>query len=112
MSRMDFNKVEARGVGSLCGAGEGADQGRDFGFIQGLRHGVGMGERDCAWGDGLPAALFWRQQTLAAERDGHAGLASRMRELNPCAGSLGVNEPNDLSELLDMLVFPDSQITN
>src|SRR4051794_34725855 len=102
---MNLDEVEARCIGALCRIAEGTHHTGNFGFIERLGDRVGFREWNRAWSYGLPPAFFRSKQTLTAEGNRHAGFASGVRKLDARARALGVNETDDLSELVDMLVF-------
>jgi len=110
MGSVNLNEVKSsreRPLGTLC---EGPDDGSDSSLIEGLGHGVVGGEGYSAGGDGLPAALLWKQEAFAAEGNGHAGFAAGVGQLDTGADALRMDEADDLLEAGDVRIFPDAKI--
>lgn len=107
---VDFDEIEAGGMGAMRGLGEGANDGVDAGLIEGLRHRVFVGERDGAGTDGLPTAFVGMEQTLPRERGRHGGFAAGVGELNASAHSLRVDELSDARQVGNVFVAVDAEI--
>ena len=107
---VDFDEIEAGGMGAARGLGESTDDGVDPGRIEGLRQRVFIRKSDGAGSDWLPTAFVGMEQTLARERGRHGSFAAGMGELNASAHSLRVDELSDAGQVGNVFVGVDAEI--
>ena len=112
VSPVNLDEIETSRIGALCRIGKRTNNTGNLSLLERLGDRLAFRKSDCARSYGLPPAFLRSQQTLAAKGYRHAGLASGVGKLDARARALGVNEADDLSELVDVLVFPDPQVAD
>ncbi len=110
MGGVDFNEIEAGGLGTMCGCNEVGSDLVHACAIQRCGDGVGLVEADGRGGDGLPATFRGRDGTDFLPWNSHAGFAASMGELCACVGAVLVEKGGDALEFRDVLVLPDTEV--
>src|SRR5260370_1476184 len=99
MSSMNLNHPEAGFAGTTCSARESSNYFLNASRCKGLRHGIVIGESECARGhDILPTPFVFRNFSLTFPRAVGTGLAPSMRQLHAGYTALFMNEIDDSSQ--------------
>src|SRR5262245_37379048 len=110
MRRVNLDHIKTRGAGATSRAFERADH------LSNIFHGhrawrrIDGAEWRIGWADGAPPALPQRHDPRATEGSVLPALSAGMRELDPHAASLALDEPGDPRQRPDMRVVPDTEI--
>src|SRR4029077_12796040 len=111
MGSMNLNYPEAGFAGATRSVGESSNYLLNAVKCEGLRHGIVIGERNCARGhDILPTPFVFRNRSLAFPRPVGTGLASSMRQLHTGYTALLMNETDDSSQGFNVPVTPDTKV--
>src|SRR4029077_2115360 len=111
MGSMNLNYPEAGFAGATRSVGESSNYLLNAVKCEGLRHGIVIGEWNCARGhDILPTPFVFRYRSLAFPWPIGTGLAPRMRQLHAGYTALLMNETDDSSQVFNVSVTPDTQI--
>src|SRR5258708_47649 len=105
MSGVNFNDPETRFASPERGGGKSGDDVLDAFDGECFWHGIGVCERHCAWCNHIfPSPFTFGDHSMPRPRAVGAGLAARMRELHPRNTALLMNEADDSSQRLNMVV--------
>ena len=111
MRRVNLYHAKSRFEGAAGGFHKCPDDGLNSLLGQGPRHQIVTSEGNRAGGNYiLPAAHFFRHGSFPVPWTIGAGLPPGMCQLHPGDAALGVNEPGNAGEKLDMVVAPNSEI--
>ena len=111
MSGVDFNHPETGFAGATCGLRERSDYLLNAGARKRVRQRITIGERQRTGGhDLLPAPCMFGHCSVTFPRPVRAGFASGVRQLHAGDAALLMNEPDDSSERLNVIVIPDAKI--
>ena len=109
---VDFDQAKTSIKRAASGRLEGSDDAVKPRFIERHGRGIAFGKRDRAGGDHRPASFGRRFEPRATfPRQVAASLAPGVGKLNAGDGVLGVNEPGNPRQRLDMAVVPDSHVS-
>src|SRR5260370_40863522 len=108
MGSMNLNHPEAGFAGATRSVRESSNYLLNAIRCEGLRHGIVIGERECAWGHDIrPTPFVFRNFSLTFPRPVRTGLASSMRQLHTGYTPLLMNETDDSSQRFNVPITPD-----
>jgi hypothetical protein len=110
MGRMNLDDLEAGYQGPLRGGLERSNDRINARIVQRNGRRVAVVERDWAGAYHFPAALIGSENSPTPPGGVAAGLSTGVGQLDARGGSLRLNEPNDPSQWLNVLIAPDTQV--
>src|ERR1700692_2971054 len=111
MSSVNLNDTEARFAGTARRRDKSKTNVLDTFDRERLRHRIGIRKSQCARSnDIVPPSITFGDHSLACPWPVSASLATGMRQLHPSHTALLMNKPDDSSQRLNVIVYPDAQV--